>query len=365
MGFALVFVLLGVTCGRTLWHQLENGYSFEDYTREFQKRYASPAERAQRQSIFEGRLATILAHNRGSSSWKQGVNRFTDRTTEELQKVFGLDKALAREYDERDQPTMAFSRSRALPTSVDWTTKGIVTPVKDQGECGSCWTFATSEVVESYWALATGQLATLAPQQIASCTANPLDCGGSGGCEGGITQTAFESIIAHGGLASEWTYPYISYQGRDFNCLFNNQTTVPVARLKGYHKLPSNENTPVLNALQQGPLAINVDASTWHSYESGVYSGCSTTDMDINHVVVLEGYGVDSATGEAYWLVRNSWSPSWGENGYIRLARLDTPSCGYDDTPTDGTGCVGGRQNVTVCGTCGLLYSVTYPVIAA
>mmetsp|Transcript_6565 Transcript_6565/g.27073 ORF Transcript_6565/g.27073 Transcript_6565/m.27073 type:complete len:122 (+) Transcript_6565:305-670(+) len=114
-----------------------------------------------------------------------------------------------------------------------------------------------------------------------------------------------------------------------------------------------------------GPLAVNVDASAWSSYESGVFTGCDMQAPDLDHVVQLVGYGTDAGSNMDYWLVRNSWAPSWGEDGYIRIYRDSTAStCGVDTTPQDGTGCNGGPKNVTVCGSCGILYDVTYPLIA-
>jgi len=360
-----LLLVLGVCFARTAWHQLEPmKYNFEMYEREFNKAYATPEERIHRRNLFENNLRDIIAHNREEHSWKRGVNRFTDRTTEEFKRLLGFDKGLGALYNELDVPTKVFSGSRALPKNVDWREKNIVSPVKDQGDCGSCWTFATAETVESYWALATGQLNVLSEQQVASCTSNPHSCGGTGGCEGGITQLAFEGIMHRGGLASEWTYPYLSYQGRDFNCLFDNTTTVPVVPLKGYHKLPSNDQNSLLNAVAtSGPIAVSVDASQWSSYESGVFNGCNQVNPDIDHAVVLVGYGTDATTNQDYWLIRNSWSPSWGEDGYIRIYRSTKPTCGVDITPLEGTGCVGGRSNVTACGTCGILYASTIPVV--
>jgi len=110
-----------------------------------------------------------------------------------------------------------------------------------------------------------------------------------------------------------------------------------------------------------GPIAISVDASSWHAYSSGIYNGCNQANPDIDHAVVLVGYGSDNGTN--YWLVRNSWSASWGESGYIRLLRGadEATNCGTDTTPLDGTACVGHADPVTVCGTCGILYDSAYP----
>jgi cathepsin L len=267
----------------------------------------------------------------------------------------------------------AFVESRRSPKivhensgiTVDWRELGVVTAVKDQGDCGSCWSFATAETVESHWAIATGELSNLSEQQILDCTPNPNQCGGNGGCGGGTSELAFQQMISgQGGLSSEWTYPYESYGGKDFTCSYNSSTTPPFAVLKNYTVLPSNQYTPVMYALTNiGPLSIAVDANAWGSYETGVFTGCNVTNPDIDHGVQLVGYGTDPMNGD-YWLVRNSWSAQWGENGYIRIARTSTPTCGMDLHPGDGTGCKGGPPKVKVCGPCALLYDVSYPIVS-
>jgi len=253
---------------------------------------------------------------------------------------------------------------KALPKHVDWRERGIITAVKDQGQCGSCWSFGTAETIESFYALKTGLLECLSEQQILDCTPNPNQCGGTGGCGGGTPELAYAKIMQMGGLTSEWMYPYTSYFGTDYNC-HSNSGPSPVASLSGYKVLKSNEYNPVLTAVATvGPLAINVDASAWSDYESGVFDGCNQTHPDIDHVVQLVGYGTDATLGD-YWLVRNSWAPSYGESGYIRLRREANPRCGMDLHPSDGTGCNGGPAQVKVCGTCGILYDVSYPVISS
>ena len=121
-----------------------------------------------------------------------------------------------------------------------------------------------------------------------------------------------------------------------------------------------------MNAIARvGPVVISVDASTWHSYSSGIFNGCNQVSSDINHAVTLVGYGEEN--GQKYWTVRNSWSPSWGEKGYIRLARSDSDdtNCATDTTPQDGSACAGDTAPVTTCGTCGILYDTCYPTGAA
>ena len=193
------------------------------------------------------------------------------------------------------------------------------------------------------------------------CAPNPDSCGGTGGCGGSTAELAFEYASGPNspGLLEEFQYPYTSYNGQDFACV--NQISSPV-RIGGYVQLPSNNYTALMNAVANvGPVTLTVAANSWGAYQGGIFSGCGS-DMDLNHVVVLMGYGVENGT--KYWLVRNSWSPAWGENCYIRIVRSDDDEsvCGIDDTPQDGSACEGQTRPVKVCGSCGLLYDSAYPV---
>jgi len=242
-----------------------------------------------------------------------------------------------------------------------------VSAVKDQGHCGSCWAFASTATVESHVAISTGLLFDLSTQQVAMCAPNPDACGGVGACEGSTAELAFEYLTGSTGFYQEYQYSYASYYGQDFACTIpSTDSTLPVAAIDGYIKLANNDYNSVMNALATiGPLAINVDASTWHAYESGIYNGCNQASPDVNHVVVMVGYGED-ANGK-YWLVRNSWSPTWGEQGYIKLLRADSQKeevCGSDVTPQDGVECSGSDAPVEVCGTCGAIYDSSFPLNA-
>jgi cathepsin L len=302
----------------------------------------------------------IQKHNQDpSKTWKKGVNQFTDRTHEEFRKLLGYrPKTQFKEF----KATYEGPILKDLPPTVDWRTKHIITAVKDQGACGSCWSFGTAETLESYYALKTGKLVVLSEQQILDCTPNPRDGGGTGGCGGGTTEIAYNQIIQMGGLSSEASYPYISGGGQDFTCHFNKSDVV--AKISGFTSLPSNQYAPIMTVLATiGPLAINVDASSWASYDSGVFDGCSQTNVDIDHVVQLVGYGTDPNYGP-YWLIRNSWSESYGEDGYIRVKRSENAGCGMDSKPQDGTGCNGGPSEIQVCGECGLWFDTNFVAIS-
>jgi cathepsin L len=196
------------------------------------------------------------------------------------------------------------------------------------------------------------------------CSPNPNHCGGSGGCQGATAEIAFDYLTNSAGLFEEFQYPYTSYYGKNADCLAPTGTS-PHASINGYVKLAENNYTALMNAIATvGPIAISVDAN-WGGYESGVFNGCTGPTMDIDHAVVLVGYGVEN--GQKYWLVRNSWSPAWGEQGYIKLARSDDDEskCAQDVTPQDGSACDGQTEAITVCGTCGVLYDSSYPLNAA
>jgi cathepsin L len=251
-----------------------------------------------------------------------------------------------------------------LPTSVDWRTHypTVVSPVKDQGHCGSCWAFAATAVIESHVAIQSGLLFSLAPQQIASCSPNPLQSGGTGGCEGATCQVAFDYAASSAGLYQEFQYPYVSYGGEDQTCY---TTAEPEAYIGGYHQLAYNNYTELMNGIAQaGPIAVSVDASAWSTYQGGVFTGGDATNPVINHAVTLVGYGEEE--GQKYWLVRNSWSPAWGEGGYIKLARSDDDDnkCGMDVEPLDGSACAnvpGSDAPVKVCGQNGILSDSSFP----
>jgi cathepsin L len=255
-----------------------------------------------------------------------------------------------------------------LPTSVDWRSSGAVSTVKDQGHCGSCWAFASTATIESHVALATGLMFDLSVQQMAMCAPNPDHCGGIGQCEGSTAELAFDYVTGSDGMYQEYQYPYESYYGTDYDCRSDiPKSSLPVATIDGYVKLPDNNYTMLMNAVANvGPVAINVDASTWHAYESGVFNGCNQDTPDVNHVVVTIGYGTDETSGEKYWIVRNSWSANFGEAGFIRLLRTDEDesNCGSDVTPQDGVACQDQVDPLTVCGTCGAIYDSSYPLNA-
>jgi cathepsin L len=349
----LLIVISTITLSAAL--QLTEGYTFANYIKDFNKVYKDESEHLQRELIFNENVKIINLINSTSKTGKAGLNHLTDRTKAELEAIRGYNSKLIKSKSVTFLETPDINVTD-LPKSVDYRDKGVINPVKDQGHCGSCWAFSTIANVEAHLALNTGKLLNLSEQQLVSCVQNPNHCGGSGGCDGAIEQLGF-NYIKENGIALNESYPY---QAETLTC--NTElASKKVAIVDGYVQLTKNSNSALLHTLANvGPVSVGVDATNFHLYESGVWSNCGST---INHGVLVVGYGVDPKEG-AYWLVRNSWGPHFGENGYIRIARdLDDNDvkCAVDENPEDGSACAGDTEKPTVCGTCGILFENTYP----
>jgi cathepsin L len=354
---ALTLAAAPLAAGRTTWEQLD-GYTYDSWLVEHGSRW--PGTKA----AFETNLAEIKLHNANvNSTWKMGVNQFTALGKKQRH-------AIARGWS-KNHPLRTASPMTAedmkhhvpastLPSSLDWRTKNVVTKVKDQGGCGGCWSFSAAETMESHVAIATGTpVMTFSEQAILACTPNPLQCGGTGGCEGATQELAFNTSAVLG-ITSEADWPY---QGVDTPC--DMTKLKPVAYITGFKTLPFNDYNALMNEVQTMPIAISAAAEAWMNYETGVYNDVAGCGTDVDHAIQLVGYGTDTASGLDYYLVRNSWSAGWGEEGYIRIVRFGGTSkgepCGTDKTPGDGDGCKGGPSSIKVCGTCGILSDSSVP----
>ncbi|CAL5033543.1 unnamed protein product [Urochloa decumbens] len=198
----------------------------------------------------------------------------------------------------------------ALPQSVDWRTKGAVTPIKDQGQCGCCWAFSAVAAVEGIVKISTRKLISLSEQELVDCDVHGEDQG----CNGGEMDDAFKFIINNGGLTTESNYPYTAQDGQ---CKAGSNSA---ATIKGYEDVPANDEASLMKAVANQPVSVAVDGGdmTFQFYSGGVMTGSCGTDLD--HGIAAIGYG-KSSDGTKYWLMKNSWGATWGENGFLRMEK--------------------------------------------
>jgi cathepsin L len=284
---------------------------FVEYMTTFNKEYTTE-EVSLRYGAFVSNMKSIQEHNARGESWVAGVNKFTDLSPEEFSATYLGYKHRENDYM-RSKNLHVAPKGQVLADSLDWRSKNAVTPVKDQAQCGSCWAFSTTGSMESTVFLATQTLPSLSEQELVDCAGSS----GNQGCNGGLMDDAFTWIIKNGGLGSEESYPYTA---RDGTC----KKVASVAKISGYTDVKGE--TDLMSAINMKPVSIAVNAQPWQTYRSGVFSGCRTKQLD--HGVLLVGYGTDGS--QDYWLIKNSWGASWGEQGYIRMVR-GKDMCGLAD----------------------------------
>lgn len=342
--------------------KLAHDAPFAAYVTHFGKTYSSPTERATREAIYASNLAKIAAQNALTNSWIAGVNEFTDWSNTEFraQRTSSLPSHVRARHNSNPAPPPSLSAVAPPPDTVDWRTKNVLSPVKNQGGCGSCWAFSAVETFEAALAMETGGMPKLlSTQQIVACSPNPNDCGGTGGCDGSTQQLAFNYTML-AGITTEADYPY---EGKTGTCNAGAAAKA-VAKNDGFWTVMPNNYTDLVATVAKRPVAITVAAGGlgWQLYESGVYSGgLFGCGFELDHGVQLVGYGADGA--KLYWIVRNSWGGGWGQDGYMYLERYGEGKepCGIDKKPGDGIACKGDSTQETWCGECGILSSSSYP----
>ncbi|CAF1034813.1 unnamed protein product [Adineta steineri] len=294
------------------------------FKRTYGKQYTSVDE-VSRRSIWEANLAMIRTHNLeadiGVHTYTLKMNHLGDMTNEEINKQMnGLDMSLKAKVSGADHHTFRAPAHVVLPDSVDWRTKGYVTPVKDQGQCGSCWAFSTTGSLEGQHFAKTQQLVSLSEQNLVDCSRTY----GNMGCGGGLMDYAFQYIKANKGIDTESSYPY---EARDDTCRFDVKNVG--ATDTGFVDIKAQDENALQTAIATvGPVSVAIDASqsSFHFYHSGVYNEAACSSVQLDHGVLAVGYA--SQNGQDYYIVKNSWGTSWGSNGYIWMSRNKNNQCG-------------------------------------
>lgn len=335
-----------------------NQDQFAAFKEQFGRHYIDETEEGYRFGVFKDNLRRIDEDNANPEDGAEyGVTRWADRTYQENRLRCGGTcvgpnctritprrgvKGKSHAWDGTCYAKVRFPAmcNSTLSKEMDWTTKGAVTGVKDQGECGNCFTFGATCDMEAAWFLAGNALVSLSEQQLTSCD----KVGGDGGCDGADTNLDTDEYVTTHGLTSEKNYPYsTATKNKQMNGKCNTQLEAkPVAKFtSGYQisggagdcdwcdKQPVDENKMMKHLATAGPFTIAINSKFFDNYEKGIMNPpkftCPGFMMSLDHQVAIVGYGTEN--GKDYWKIRNSWGPKWGENGYCRIAR-GTNKCG-------------------------------------
>jgi len=285
--------------------------AFVKFVREYKKTYSS-SEFNTRYNVFKSNMDFVDAWN-AQDYHKVAINKFADLTASEFAAKFnGISymHTTSMEYE----PSVTAD-------SVDWRAKGAVTPIKDQGQCGSCWSFSSTGGLEGAHFIAKNALVSLSEQNLVDCSVPE----GNEGCNGGLMTQAFEYIKKNNGIDTEASYPYTATGPNQ--CKFNANNVG--STITGWTNIKSGSEADLVTKITAGPTSVAIDAShsSFQLYKSGIYyePACSATQLD--HGVLAVGYGAD-ASGKAYYIVKNSWGLSWGNQGYIEMSRNRNNNCG-------------------------------------
>ena len=291
--------------------------AFRKWQNRYARNYATPEEESYRMKVFYKNFLKI-SEKQKKVTFSLGLNKFADMTLKEAKtKFFGYKRMTSRNVETVDLTKTVIADP---PASWDWTTKGAVTPIKDQGNCGSCWAFSTTGSLEGLNQIKNGDLKSFSEQYLVDCSKD-----GNEGCNGGEMTTALQYVVDNG-IPLESDYPYTAMDG---TC----KTGVATAfQPTSWQALQKNNLQGFVIATSIQPISIGIEADEILYYTGGVFNddSCGTW---LDHGVLLVGYGTDSTDGD-FWKVKNSWGTDWGEDGYIRFERDMTQSynvCGVGE----------------------------------
>ena len=316
----LAVVVVSASCMVTLIDNSLNA-DWEEYKVQYKKMYKDLDEELTRRIKWERNLEIIAIHNKqadaGEHTFWLGMNAYGDMDNEEFNRVMnGLSSKPSTVTDRKVHKPVGNA-----PTSVDWRTQGYVTPIKDQGQCGSCWAFSAVASLEGQHFKAAGKLVSLSEQNLVDCSSAQ----GNMGCDGGLMDQAFTYIKVNNGIDTEDSYPY---EAVDQTCAFKASDVG--ATDSGFVDVKSGSEDDLVDAIASiGPISVAIDAShsSFQLYKKGIYYERSCSSQQLDHGVTAVGYD-SQGSGKDYYIVKNSWGTSWGEQGYIMMSRNKKNNCG-------------------------------------
>lgn len=305
---------------------------FAIFKQQYNKSYDSITENSLRFQIFQTNLDYITNHNKKNLDWMLSVNEFTDLTPKEFKKYYtGLYRHSFDNHQHIRSPTIVSINNQDIPSSVDWVKNGAVTDVKNQGQCGSCWAFSAIGAIESANFIKHQKLVAFSEQQLVDCSREY----GNYGCSGGLMDFAFKYAVDNV-LCAEENYPYLATDSVCKSVCQSNFT------IQGFVDVPPNSESELAKAVIKQPVsvAIEADTSIFQFFHSGVITSTSC-GQNLDHGVLVVGFGIDKKTGIEYWKVKNSWGKNWGMDGFVYIQK---------------------NSNVQN-GICGILIEPSYPLV--
>jgi len=304
----------------------EHERMFADFKSAHGRKYATEEEEQKRFRVFSDNMKRAEELNRANPLARFGANAFADVSAAEFKTRHNAERHFAARKRSATPIEYGAAELRAAAgQQIDWRTKGAVTPVKNQGQCGSCWSFSTTGGIEGQWFLAGNALTSLSEQELVSCDTT------DSGCNGGLMDNAFNWLVnnRNGQIVTDASYPYTSGGGVVPACSANLASKTVGATITGHRDITQTEDQMASFVYSSGPLSIAVDASTWQTYTGGVVTNCPAGQLD--HGVLIVGY--DDTASTPYWIIKNSWTASWGEAGYIRVQK-GTDQCHITGAPS-------------------------------